>query len=1150
MSNPSNLYAEKVFAEHPIGLWALDDKLDYLSLITDAQREIDVEWDISGGTSYSGTAITGEPFIDSPTTVLEGDVPSGSTNDIVVTSPNLLNLNMLDQNLGSFCVGGYVFCDSAYMQSISIGYEYTDPTTSTNVSYFKTFETSTTQSWLFVSETFETPDVNAQLRLVLKITTLSGGLTTEAYRFYVNGITAGQWSEEFNVTSLGIYSETVPSEISTYGDRECINIAPYGISNENGYYLISNSLLARNTSLPLVFGAANVTKIFPDEDASLIVPGKGFLNKKGQYLDYTVEFWLRINSSSSTDKRIFGPIASTDGLYVNNGFLTLAIGNNFASHFVGEWFRPMLIQIRIIRDLASVLINGEQVISFTVDTNNLSLPNEFDENNKNQDWLGFYAYEDVSPFELDCIAIYPYQVPINVAKRRWVYGQAVPPSQAINSSYNGTSAFIDYPFAEYTANYSYPNLAQWSQGNFDNIGTTSTSLTVPNYGLPEIFTGTKTLNNFYEDNKSVQSGTHKFITFSPNSTWNNNHSYINFPSFNILNDEVHSVFGIFSSTNLSSEETLFKIYNSINGNLFTVRKNADQIRYFLTFNNVEEEIYTSDEITSGDLFAVGFSIDQLVDTFGGNVSTFFGNRNGLKLYVAGEDEDQYSFTGKMYSFAFCTTLNTRVINNHFDENGIVILSDAEDLINHTASYTLIPLQEYDSFYLDIASYGYWEDYQPLSYFGKYVKDKSGVEYYDLDFLQFNVDYPSTSIIGEQLVEPYQFYDTQNAFVKTYISFQYIESGANALQDYFIYEEKPNIDGVIDLELYPNWQRTKFEVMNGTVLYPTKSVDFNELAIVYHIDFYVRGIIKKPLQIKKLEISSQALNNNSFNPIGTRFGLKLFPYKKTGLYFDYKSKNPFSIYKGSSPYLYLTKDSGIKIRGDFSSDISRGIAMSINESRSSSYQINAAQLWIRYDDALFPESPLELFDIKYKTDTIKFYFVADTSIKNRGRIYAKSLLTGEDFNGIAYYVNGNLVREPRISTGEWLSLGLSFSNSLSFDSYVGAINLNGPMLFNNVSYYQANSLQQLQKYITRPWIKVKDDGVLDLDWQYWLSNYVWQEVLVIASSNLYATNPDEIYKAYIGTNKIIVDDGQGMSFDDDRLRIYTEASWQTTVKTPV
>jgi hypothetical protein len=42
-------------------------------------------------------------------------------------------------------------------------------------------------------------------------------------------------------------------------------------------------------------------------------------------------------------KKIFGPIASSDGLYVESGFITLKIGNAFRSHFVGEWYRPMLI---------------------------------------------------------------------------------------------------------------------------------------------------------------------------------------------------------------------------------------------------------------------------------------------------------------------------------------------------------------------------------------------------------------------------------------------------------------------------------------------------------------------------------------------------------------------------------------------------------------------------------------------------------------------------------------------------------------------------------------------------------------------------------------------------------------------------------------
>ena len=63
--------------------------------------------------------------------------------------------------------------------------------------------------------------------------------------------------------------------------------------------------------------------------------------------------------------------------YVDNGFLTLVIGKNFASHFVGEWFRPMLIQIRLIRNAASLILNGEEVISLTIETDNLELTKEY-----------------------------------------------------------------------------------------------------------------------------------------------------------------------------------------------------------------------------------------------------------------------------------------------------------------------------------------------------------------------------------------------------------------------------------------------------------------------------------------------------------------------------------------------------------------------------------------------------------------------------------------------------------------------------------------------------------------------------------------------------------------------------------------------------
>jgi hypothetical protein len=64
MSNPSNLYAEKIFSEHPQVLWALDDKADYVSLITEAQRNIESQWTVTGATVNTdpGSGATNPPF--------------------------------------------------------------------------------------------------------------------------------------------------------------------------------------------------------------------------------------------------------------------------------------------------------------------------------------------------------------------------------------------------------------------------------------------------------------------------------------------------------------------------------------------------------------------------------------------------------------------------------------------------------------------------------------------------------------------------------------------------------------------------------------------------------------------------------------------------------------------------------------------------------------------------------------------------------------------------------------------------------------------------------------------------------------------------------------------------------------------------------
>ena len=1204
MTTPSNLYAEKVFSEQPTGLWALDDQADYISLITEVEREVETQWTVSNGSANTLTSLSTQPFPNSFLSEILGTNPTTPTQTIGCVSPDLVNFEDLNPILGTVSVGAYFYSNSPYLDSVSIGYEYTDTSTSLIVQDLKTYNITTLQKWVFISYTLPIVNEFTNLRAVINFNVNDGGSSSSDYQFYINGVTVGQWAEEFQATSLGANPIAFPANIALAASY-AIEADQYGLGGDVGYYIVEdNSLLARNTSIPLVYGASGVTKLSPSSSGlpSLIIPGKGFLNKAGQNKQYTAEFWMRINSGTNTPKRIFGPIGSTDGLYVESGFITFVVGNRFGSHFVGEWYRPMLINIIMIRDSVSVLLNGEQVINFAINTDTLSLPNLLDQNGDSLDWLGFYAYDDVSPIEVDCVAIYPYSVPVNVAKRRWVYGQAVVSPEGINSAYGGTSAFIDYPFADYTSDYKYPDFAKWQQGSFDNLNTTGTSLQTPNYSLPEISIPTKTLENLYTDNQDIQVTGDKFITFRPNASWNNVKSYFNFPRFNILNNQTAAIYGVFESSDLATEEILFKIYNPLTGNYFVIEKDLDEIHYYLMYNGVQEEIYTTDVILEDEMFSAGIIINDLVDTFGGNVAAFFGNQNGLSMYVAGDETGTSPFTGKIYCVSLCSQYNVSQISDHF-ENGIAILDshlatgsaiseNAKALLAHTASYTLLPLEAYGSYFLDIGVSGYWEDYLPLSYFGQYVKNDVGNLYYDLDFLQFNIGYPrplklseyetTSSWTYEELVEEFTHplqttyaqldnylytgwndyqdmsekavkfyeYDTQDASIRSYITFQYVSEGANAPQDAFTVTEPAPEDLILDMDSYPNWPVTKFEVLNDTIIYPTKSIDFNDLAIVYRLDFNIRGIISKPIALRRLEFASQAFNDNSFNPVGTAFGVDLFPYKQSGIYFDYKAKNPFSIYKGSTPYLYLTRDSGIEIRGEYDPFSSRGLALPINQTLASNYRISAVQLWMKYDKDKFPLNPIELFEVDYKADTIKFYVVADSETGLRGKIFAKSATTGLDFNGLSYYWNGNLVKEPVMTIKEWGSLGIGFAQSLNLDAYLGSINLTGQVVFNNIAYYQANNLQQVQSTITRSWLGVKTDGALNFDWDYWFNSFNWQGVLIIGQSDIYGVNPSDVYKTYIGTNKIIIDDGDGMSLNSDAIGIYSATQWTVSVGTPV
>lgn len=1199
MSTPSNLYAEKIFAEHPISLWSLDDQVDYVSLISESQRNLN--W-LDGGTwtstgsldsaSMNNDTVSGTPFQDSITTKLVGQhssmLPASTLMTINFTSENIVKLSDLNQELETFAVGAYFYSKSLYINAYEIGYEYLLPGETLPRKNTKKFSSTISNQWVFVSETFIIPqdddyDPDAEIRLILNIEYINSGSQNSDYEFFVNGITFGQWPEEFHTESLGITPLTLPAYLpdNIAGAQSLGTLArSYGLQDASGYYFIDNNILAKNSGVPLVFGSDNVTRIIAREGLkpSLILPGFGFLNNVGKYQELTLEMWLRVDSESTTSKRLFGPISSLDGVYIDGPFIKLKIGNNVASHYLGEWFRPILIDFRLKPNLASILINGEEVISLQIDMSNIDLPDEFSELGKSQDWIGFYAYSDIRMLEIDCVAIYPYWVSDIVAKRRWAYGQAVEIPESANTSFGGTTVAIDYSVADYTNNYTYPEFGKFAQGIVENLDVSRNRIELPSYSLPEIrfLDETITLSDWYLEQDALQDDDRLFFTFKDKE------SFMFIDTINFMNQKTKAFYGIFGIEEYStSEQILFKIENVSNRNYFSVSVFGDRINYDIYYNGTLERLYSDSILDAGNIFA-GVNIDGLIRAFGKNVSAFFGNRAQLRVYMLGDSDFSKTFQGRVYKIGFCTANNFKKLTSlftlpiepevpeiwdvgdsyfgndpafwsltidagrvdSFQDDG----SEAEEIYAHIASYSVQPVYKFNEYSLDISTSSTWQDYIPLSYFAQFVNDSFNNRYYDLDFIQFNSSVPNISTIKDPIgpTKPYS--------IRQYITFQFLRNGANQSLDSFIYTANP-VNGVIDPGNTLDWINTKYVVENGTIIYPPASSSISDLAIVTHIEIDVEATSINPVRIRRLEYASQAINETTPNFIGTKFGTKIIPYKKYGSYFDYVSKNPFKIYKGTTPHLYLTKDSGIQKVGTDSPLTDRGLIFQINQNLSESYKVFAMQMFLRFPNISFSQVPELIFEIQGKDDFIKFFVVANDASGKRGRIYGINAKTGRVENGLLFYINGKKVREAVVGPQDWAVLGINFARILDFDSYPGAIRVISNAIVNNISHYQSTSLQEVQRQLYRPWFRVRQIGIdefsQDINWIYWQGAFTWNGVLVANETKLFGFDPSDVYKRYTGTNKFIIDDNINSSvFRGYTYSIYKDIVWNSAIIKPL
>ena len=1254
----SNLYAQKVSSEHPLILFPLDDDANYISYLEEDERNFKY-WASTPTFTVDNEAL--EDFVQAapfPESVISRITNTKKQSSFNTTLSSVFNWNSINYDLWTFSVGVYVYLDfTPSNTSITMSYTYGGETRD------KTFIVSEAKSWVFLAADFPYPSFVDNINQSVNISFNVNGIPKNAVNtIYFNGLTVGQWSEEYNYSSLGVqgqigsaYGTLIPQSLqNTY----MIKSLPYGYDSEQavtvdnkdeefGYYLIENNkLLARNTSMPMVYGSSSVTTITPSstKGPSLVLPGKGFLNTSGKKKTYTVEMWLRVNPDTVYERRIFGPIASDDGIYVEGPFIKIKVGKYTGSHYIGEWYRPMLVQFKYREDATILSINGQEVIFLHFEQDPISneyeitLPSKTDENGYTNDILAFYAYPDVPQIDIDCVGIYPYDVSNVLAKRRWVYGQAVEFPETINSSYGGSSALIDYQFANYLNNYNYPNIGKWEQAINENTSIIGNALSSPIYSPPIFFFDTKTETDWYTAMSELGLNT---ITLKPTDTWSTVNGYMYFDNFNKLKSLIYGIYGIFEiPENFSGTQTIFKIEDDVNDNYFKVEifKNASSIktRYLFYFNGNLSTLYTSsNNLATGTEVNIGFNIPKIIGEFGNGLRSFFGNTSRLRLFACGDRTFTNTFSGKVSTISICSANSFNSVASLFNDNGFIdtvdvvydggtpstntwdfmadggkpetvhvfstneyylptsiydggspttgetgyptwdsivdggtptevvydggtanqsvwddtfdsgaynesswtqtidpnaivagtidvldaggVKSNSEStytivLSDNIATYTLNPKIEFGEYKLKVGAKSYWEDYVPLPLLAK--KTDTG---YNLDFIQLNVDYP------KPLFTQNKYLNTNRSLMKMFVSFQDVRNQDQRISfNNFLYTEFANSNNVV-IPTGTTWASTKYEITDNTIIYPPdlsnqSNITFDDLAIAIHIEFVSNDVEKQQIKIKTLQLASKLSNENKESEVGTKLGKSLYMYElESGTVPGISLKKPSLISKKSTPYIYLTRNSGIQTTSVLETNEDAGFYMPINESLNSGYYLNSLMLSMRFDNISFSSGPVEIFELDYKSDKkILFYAEPTTPFGNRIKIYAK--LDNVVYTNIYFFVNGKKTPTPTININEWNMLSFAFTNALDMTSYSGKFKVKYPMVVHQISAYQK--------------VNNVNGNAIDLG----LSSY-------------YGISASELHGSYTGRNVIRIRDNSKVLLYDFNRAYYQNVSVTTKTIDP-
>lgn len=207
--------------------------------------------------------------------------------------------------------------------------------------------------------------------------------------------------------------------ISGTSNLPCYSVTDTSTSQSmQGQYIYNSGWKVENTGLPLVLGGSDSTILYPNSgNPSLKIPRLNCFSANSIYTDSTLEFWLKIEKSSSSEVKIMGVDddgITSFGIYAYKNYLIFKLDEE---SFIAAPIQTWNIQhhIAIIYSYSGISMSVDGIKYYPLTRKTTSLPFQ---NNKN---FIFYGSNDLGSVSIDAIAIYKYGLTEQNCKRHMVY---------------------------------------------------------------------------------------------------------------------------------------------------------------------------------------------------------------------------------------------------------------------------------------------------------------------------------------------------------------------------------------------------------------------------------------------------------------------------------------------------------------------------------------------------------------------------------------------------------------------------------------------------------------------------------------------------------------------------------------------------------